>query len=44
MKNSDTIIAVNTDPKAPIFNIAHYGIVADMLEVMPKLTEKFAQK
>jgi len=44
MKNSDTIIAVNTDPKAPIFNIAHYGIVADMLEVMPKLTEKFAEK
>jgi electron transfer flavoprotein alpha subunit len=44
MKNSDTIIAVNTDPKAPIFNISHYGIVADMLEVMPKLTEKFAEK
>jgi electron transfer flavoprotein alpha subunit len=44
MKNSDTIIAVNTDPKAPIFNIAHYGMVADMFEVMPKLTEKFAEK
>jgi electron transfer flavoprotein alpha subunit len=44
MKNSATIIAVNTDTKAPIFNIAHYGIVADMLEVMPQLTEKFAKK
>ncbi len=44
MKNSDTIIAVNTDPKAPIFNIARYGIVADMLEVLPQLTEKFAKK
>jgi electron transfer flavoprotein alpha subunit len=44
MKNSDTIIAVNTDPKAPIFNIAHYGIVADMLEVMPQLTDKFAKR
>jgi len=44
MKNSDTIIAVNTDPKAPIFNIAHYGIVADMFEVMQKLTEKFVEK
>jgi electron transfer flavoprotein alpha subunit len=44
MKNSSTIIAVNTDPKAPIFNIAHYGIVADMLEVMPQLTEKFTSK
>jgi len=44
MKNSDTIIAVNTDPKAPIFNIAHYGIVGDMLEVMPQLTEKLAKR
>lgn len=44
MKNSDTIIAVNTDPKAPIFNIAHYGIVADLLEVMPQLNEIFARK
>jgi electron transfer flavoprotein alpha subunit len=44
MKNSDTIIAVNTDPKAPIFNIAHYGIVADLLEVMPQLTEKFSKE
>ena len=44
MKNSDTIIAVNTDPKAPIFNIANYGIVADMLEILPQLTEKFTKK
>jgi electron transfer flavoprotein alpha subunit len=44
MKNSDTIIAVNTDPKAPIFSIAHYGIVADMFEVMPRFTERFAEK
>jgi len=44
MKNSDTIIAVNTDPKAPIFNIAHYGIVADLMEVLPLLTEKFVKK
>jgi electron transfer flavoprotein alpha subunit len=44
MKNSDTIIAVNTDPKAPIFNIAHYGIVADLMEVLPLLTDKFAKK
>ncbi|MBW1690929.1 MAG: electron transfer flavoprotein subunit alpha/FixB family protein [Deltaproteobacteria bacterium] len=44
MKNADTIIAVNTDQKAPIFNIAHYGIVADILEVMPQLTDKFAKE
>ncbi|MFW6115322.1 MAG: electron transfer flavoprotein subunit alpha/FixB family protein [Thermodesulfobacteriota bacterium] len=44
MKHADTIIAVNTDPKAPIFTIAHYGIVADMLEVLPQLTERFAKR
>ncbi len=41
MKNADTIIAVNTDPAAPIFSVAHYGIVGDILEVLPALTEKF---
>ena len=43
MKNSDTIIAVNTDPRAPIFTVAHYGIVEDMFQVLPLLTEKFAK-
>ncbi|MBU1273798.1 MAG: electron transfer flavoprotein subunit alpha/FixB family protein [Proteobacteria bacterium] len=41
MNNSGTIIAVNSDPRAPIFQVAHYGIVADMFEVLPKLTELF---
>ncbi|MCX8012099.1 MAG: electron transfer flavoprotein subunit alpha/FixB family protein, partial [Desulfobacterota bacterium] len=40
MKNSGTIIAINKDPKAPIFNIAHYGIVDDVLKILPVLTEK----
>lgn len=40
MATSDIIIAVNTDEKAPIFNVAHYGIVADILDFMPELTEK----
>ena len=44
MKNADTIIAVNTDPRAPIFNIAHYGIVADLLKVLPLLREEFVKK
>ena len=44
IKNSDTIIAVNTDPRAPIFNIAHYGIVEDMLRVLPLLKDKFTKK
>jgi len=39
MKDSALIVAVNTDPGAPIFNIAHYGIVADVLEVLPALHE-----
>lgn len=39
MKDSALIVAVNTDPHAPIFNIAHYGVVADALELLPALTE-----
>ncbi|GEL08693.1 electron transfer flavoprotein subunit alpha/FixB family protein [Salisediminibacterium halotolerans] len=38
MQNSDVIIAINNDPEAAIFNVAHYGIVADAFEIVPKLT------
>jgi electron transfer flavoprotein alpha subunit len=40
MKGSQCIVAVNKDPEAPIFNIATYGIVGDLFEVLPAMLEK----
>jgi len=43
MTASETIIAINTDPAAPIFNIAKYGVVEDIFDLVPVLTEKLEE-
>ena len=43
MKSSDCIVAINTDKSAPIFDVAHYAIVGDVTEILPRLIAKIKE-
>lgn len=44
VEGADLIVAINTDPNAPIFDFAHLGIVADAVTLLPALTEAFSKR
>lgn len=44
MRDAETIVAINRDPNAPIFSVAHYGVVGDLFEVLPAFLEQLRDR
>jgi electron transfer flavoprotein alpha subunit len=44
MSNSDIVVAINRDAEAPIFQFAHYGIVGDLFQIVPAITEEVRKR
>jgi electron transfer flavoprotein alpha subunit len=44
MQTAKTIMVINKDPEAPIFELADFGVVGDLFQVVPQLTEQIEQR